>query len=70
MGYDTGLREDVLRQINDFFKNVRSKYVETGLLDPLVLSTETDALIYQIPGGMLSNLFSTTQAAKCSRQAG
>lgn len=58
MGYDTGLQEDVLRKINDFFKTVRSKYVETGLLDPLVLSTETDALIYQIPGGMLSNLFS------------
>ena len=58
MGFETGLNEDVLKEINDFFKVVRGRYVESGLLDPLVLSTETDALVYQIPGGMLSNLIS------------
>ncbi len=56
MGFDTGLDEKVLKEINDFFKPVRDKYVSSGLLDPYVLSTETDALVYQIPGGMLSNL--------------
>ena len=58
MGFETGLKDNVLKQINDFFKIVRGKYIEAGLLDPLVLSTETDALVYQIPGGMLSNLIS------------
>ena len=58
MGYDSGLKEDVLKQINDFFKPVKDKYVASGLLDPYVLSTDTDALTYQIPGGMLSNLVS------------
>ena len=57
-GFETGLNEDVLKDINDFFKNVRDKYIASGLLDPLVLSTETDALVYQVPGGMLSNLIS------------
>ena len=58
LGFETGLNEDVLKDINDFFKVVRDKYVASGLLDPLVLSTETDALVYQVPGGMLSNLIS------------
>ena len=57
-GYDTGLKDLVLKDINDFFKPVRDKYIASGLLDPLVLSTETDALVNQIPGGMLSNLIS------------
>ncbi len=57
-GYETGLDDVVLKDINDFFKPVKEKYVSSGLLDPYVLSTETDALVYQIPGGMLSNLIS------------
>ncbi len=58
MGYDAGLDKEVLKEINDFFKPVRDKYVASGLLDTYVLGTETDALTYQIPGGMLSNLVS------------
>ena len=57
-GYETGLNDTVLKEINDFFKPVKDKYIASGLLDPYVLSTETDALVYQIPGGMLSNLIS------------
>ncbi|HEY5466263.1 MAG TPA: pyruvate carboxylase subunit B, partial [Clostridia bacterium] len=56
--YDTGLNASVLKEINDFFKPVKEKYIASGLLDPYVLSTETDALVYQIPGGMVSNLIS------------
>lgn len=56
MGYETGLDEKVLKKINDFFKPVRDKFINSGKLDPHVLGTQTDALIYQIPGGMLSNL--------------
>jgi oxaloacetate decarboxylase (Na+ extruding) subunit alpha len=58
LGYDTGLNGPVLKEINDFFKPVKDQYIRSGLLDPYVLSTETDALVYQIPGGMLSNLIS------------
>ncbi|MDD2534399.1 MAG: pyruvate carboxylase subunit B [Eubacteriales bacterium] len=58
MGYESGLDDAVVKLINDHFKPVKEKYVASGLLDPYVLSTETDALIYQIPGGMLSNLVS------------
>ena len=56
MGWETGLDKTVLKEINDFFKPVRAKALESGLLNPVVLATSTDALNYQIPGGMLSNL--------------
>ena len=62
LGYETGLDDNVLKEINDFFKPLRSKYLESGLLDPLVLGTETDALTYQVPGGMLSNLIAQLKA--------
>ncbi len=57
-GYETGLNEDILKQINDFFKPVKDKFIQSGVLDPYVLGSETDALVYQVPGGMLSNLIS------------
>ena len=57
-GYEVGLDDGVLKEVNDFFKPVRDKYLENGTLDPLVLGTDSDALSYQIPGGMLSNLIS------------
>jgi len=56
MNYTTGLDEKILKEINDFFKPLKSKYIASGLMDPIVMGTETDALIYQVPGGMLSNL--------------
>ena len=62
LGYTTGLKVDILKNINDFFKAVKSKFHESGELDPYVLGTETDALIYQLPGGMLSNLISQLKA--------
>lgn len=55
-GYETGLDTTALKNINDFFKPVRAKALESGLLNPVVLATDTDALSYQVPGGMLSNL--------------
>jgi oxaloacetate decarboxylase alpha subunit len=56
MGYESGLNEKILKEINDFFKPVKEKYVSSGLMDPFVMGTDTDALNYQVPGGMLSNL--------------
>lgn len=57
-GIDTGLDSKKLKEINDFFKPIQKKYLESGQLNPFVLGTNTNALNYQIPGGMLSNLIS------------
>lgn len=61
-GWEVGLDFAALNEINDFFKPVRDKAIKSGLLNPLVMATETDALIYQIPGGMLSNLVAQLSA--------
>ena len=63
-GYDTGLDSACLTKINDFFKPYRAKCLESGLLNPVVMATATDALTYQIPGGMLSNLVAQLTAQK------
>ena len=55
-GYEVDVDENVCKEINDFFKPIRAKALDSGLLNPVVMGTQTDALIYQIPGGMLSNL--------------
>ena len=55
-GYEVPVDEKICQEINDFFKPVRAKALESGLLNPVVMGTQTDALTYQIPGGMLSNL--------------
>ncbi|MCC8190857.1 MAG: pyruvate carboxylase subunit B [Planctomycetes bacterium] len=62
LGYQVDLKMDVLKRINDFFKPYRDQVLEEGLLNPLVMSTDADALNYQIPGGMLSNLVSQLKA--------
>ena len=62
MGYDTGLNPDSLKQIKDYFLPIRNEYIQSGQLNPLVLTTDTDCLNYQVPGGMLSNLISQLKA--------
>ena len=64
MGYETGLNEKKLKEINDYFKPIQAKALETKLLNPIVMNTETDALVYQVPGGMLSNLVAQLTAQK------
>jgi oxaloacetate decarboxylase alpha subunit len=56
--YDTGLDLDVLNKIAEYFRPIKEKYMAMGTLDPKVLSVDVNALIYQVPGGMLSNLVS------------
>ena len=63
-GFETGLDSKVLKEINDFFKPVKADALKSGLLNPVVLSTDTDALAYQVPGGMLSNLVAQLTAQK------
>jgi oxaloacetate decarboxylase alpha subunit len=58
LGYKVELDEVALKDINDFFKPLKARFLESGVLDPYVLGTEKEALVYQIPGGMLSNLIS------------
>jgi len=58
LGYDVELNEPTLYEIADYFKPVRAKYLEDGTLNPISLTTDTQCLNYQIPGGMLSNLLS------------
>lgn len=63
-GYEVDVDEKICKEINDFFKPIRAKALESGLLNPVVMGTQTDALIYQIPGGMLSNLVAQLTAQK------
>ncbi len=56
LGYETGLNSKSLQEVADFFKPIRAKALDSGLLNPTVLTTDTKALDYQVPGGMLSNL--------------
>ena len=54
--YDTGLDLMLLNEIREYFMGLRKKYIDSGLLDQSMLATNTKALVYQVPGGMLSNL--------------
>jgi oxaloacetate decarboxylase alpha subunit len=57
-GYDTGMDLGKLNEATAYFRGVAQKLTEAGILDPKVLSVDVNALIYQVPGGMLSNLIS------------
>jgi len=61
--YDTGLDLKVLDEVSKYFTSIREKYIKSGLLDPKVLSVDVNALMYQVPGGMLSNLVSQLKQA-------
>ena len=58
LGYQVDLDDKVLIQMADYFKGVRADFIKDGTLDPISLTTDTQCLNYQIPGGMLSNLIS------------
>lgn len=61
--YDTGIDLAKLTEIRDYFMILRKKYIDNGQLDPSMLATDTNALLYQVPGGMLSNLLSQLKQA-------
>jgi oxaloacetate decarboxylase alpha subunit len=62
--YDTGLDEKLLMEIADYFKPMREKALNKGLLNTKVLGVDIATLLYQVPGGMLSNLVSQLKAQK------
>ncbi|WP_304941913.1 oxaloacetate decarboxylase subunit alpha [Vallitalea guaymasensis] len=59
--YDTGFDQDLLSEIADYFRPQREKALESGLMNPKVLGVNIKTLLYQVPGGMLSNLVSQLQ---------
>ncbi len=61
--YDTGLDLALLSEISEYVETLREKYLKSGLLNTKVLGVDVNALIYQVPGGMLSNLVSQLKQA-------
>ena len=61
--YDTGLSLEKLSDIAAYFTTIREKWLKSGLLDPKMLGVDVNALRYQVPGGMLSNLVSQLKQA-------
>ena len=56
--YDPGLDQNLLAEIADYFRPMREEWLKSGLLNPKVLGVNVKTLLYQVPGGMLSNLVS------------
>ena len=55
-GMDTGLDEAVINKVNDYFKPIKQKYIDSGRINPKSMGTDAMALVYKVPGGMLSNM--------------
>jgi len=62
LGYETSLDKDALLRAGAYLKPMRDAAIESGLLSPKVLSADLSTLVYQVPGGMLSNLVSQMKA--------
>lgn len=60
---DTGLDLEKLSDVAAHFRGVADKMKADGILDPKVLNVDTKTLLYQVPGGMLSNLLSQLKQA-------
>ncbi|MFG6326992.1 MAG: oxaloacetate decarboxylase subunit alpha [Lachnospiraceae bacterium] len=56
--YDTGFDQSLLAEIADYFRPMREEALKKGLLNPKVLGVNIKTLLYQVPGGMLSNMVS------------
>lgn len=67
-GYDTGFDLEILKQIAEYFKPIRKKYLDNGILNPQALCTEPSIVEYQLPGGMLSNMLSQLKAQKAENK--
>ncbi len=61
--FDTGLNLEALDEIAKYVTTLREKYIAEGTLSPKMLASDAKALIYQVPGGMLSNLLSQLKQA-------
>jgi len=62
--YETGIKQEALREITEYFMPLREKALASGLLSTKVLSVDINTLVYQVPGGMLSNMVSQLKDLK------
>ena len=56
--YDTGYDQKLLAEIADYFRPIKEQALEKKILNPKMLGVDIKTLLYQVPGGMLSNLVS------------
>ncbi len=61
--YDTGINLELLDKVTEYFIPIRQKYLDNGLMDPKLMGVDINTLLYQVPGGMLSNLVSQLKQA-------
>lgn len=61
--YDPGFDQNLLAEIADYFRPMRDECLANGLLNPKVMGVNIKTLMYQVPGGMLSNLVSQLKEA-------
>ncbi|MDE6209451.1 MAG: oxaloacetate decarboxylase subunit alpha [Lachnospiraceae bacterium] len=62
--YDTGFDQNLLAEIADYFRPMRDEALASGLLNPKVMGVDIKTLLYQVPGGMLSNMVSQLKDMK------
>ncbi len=55
---DPGFDQMLLKEIADYFRPMREEALKSGLMNPKVLGVDIQTLLYQVPGGMLSNMVS------------
>lgn len=63
-GNNTRLNMKILEELADYFNKVKAKYIEQNLMPVKMLSIDPKGLTYQVPGGMLSNLYSQLSGLK------
>lgn len=63
LGHTVELNDAAIKTCNDHFKKYQGECLSSGLLNPVSMRTDTDALNYKIPGGMLSNLIAQLKQA-------
>lgn len=65
---ETGFDLELLKEIAEYFKPIRAKYLQNGTLNPQALMIEPSIVEYQLPGGMLSNLLSQLKSQKAEHK--
>lgn len=64
LGYDVKVDLKDCQTVSNHFRKVKETFVESGVFNPKVLETDPNTLMYQVPGGMISNLLSQLRDAK------
>ncbi|QIK69600.1 oxaloacetate decarboxylase subunit alpha [Erysipelothrix sp. HDW6C] len=64
LGYHIDVNLEDCQKVAEHFKAVKETFIESGVFNPKVLEADPNTLIYQVPGGMISNLLSQLKEAK------